>query len=376
MRAAFNLEILQSFGAKGQILDELATYGSHAFERVSEHPSIREVEAPHIKAYEGYVRESEVIGVFDALKQHLVQLQFPIETGISQTTQYKEVVIRGKAKGDGPGLRLYAPEQIRLQVFPDDLIGKVPVLLVPDKRDFKAIICALTKKNEPVEIPSSMGAAFIKGLNNWSRIRELRKMWTAEHPLSSWGQEFRQNILPNHKLYQDQLIVLSEQPYSNVPAEALHLGTEAWKSHSVKIRRAHECAHLFTLQQYGKMTNHIFDELIADYVGITSVLGRFDKNWFLHFMGLENGEGYREGGRFQNYLRDLSSGSASILQNIVRKAASSLEQFDLENKATDRASDRKNRIKAICETGLIPLASPEGVKLLKEKYESYEMTLA
>ncbi len=374
MRNVLEIEVLESFGARGRVLNELHQYCSHVFQKMDSIEQPDEAN-PQIEFYESMLLETNQQG-FEVLKKHLVQLQFPVKEGISQTEIYKDVVLRGKSKSGDYEMTLIAPDQIKLIVYSDDLIGKVPVLIVPDKSDFSTIVCALTNKNEPKPIPSSMGAAFIKGINNWSRIHQLKREWLDNNPLGSWSQEFRVNILPCHRLYQDQLIVLSEQPYSNVTAEKLGLAEEVWKSYSVEIRLAHECAHLFTLREYGKMENHIFDELIADYVGITSALGYFDLNWFLHFMGLEDPKSYREGGRFQNYLPNLSNESGKILQKILVAAAQNLYEFDaiLTKKNVD--SDRRKRIKSICETGLLDLASEFGIKILIDKHATNEMTFS
>lgn len=368
-----HVKLLQYFGAADQTLDELENYCNHSFESNNAQDA-QIADGLHIPAYQRYVQEAEIMGAFKTLKAHLVQLQFPIQEGISQTDIYKDVVLRGKSRSIEKGLSLLAPESIDLQVYQDDLIGKVPVLIIPEKKDFDTIVCALTNKNEPKVIPASMGAAFIKGLNNWSRIHDLKNDWVASNPFGSWNEEFRQHILPYPEQYQDQLILLSKQPYSNVQAEMLGLDDESWLSYSIEIRKAHECAHLFTLRQYGKMENHIFDELIADYVGITSALGRFELKWFLHFMGLEDPYVYREGGRFQNYLADLSPESISILREILKSAAQNLSEFDSSLDTNMRSSNRRNLIMAICETGFLPLASAKGPSLLAENYESLEIS--
>ncbi|MEL6559506.1 MAG: hypothetical protein AAFQ94_15050 [Bacteroidota bacterium] len=367
-------EVLKAFGASEDVLEELLQYFDHSFESKGHIEQAIE-DMPQISAYNGYVEEAKNVGAFEALRRQLKQLQLPVRAGMSQTESYKKVVLRGNNNTDSEMLALNAPDNISLEVYEDELIGKIPVLLVPNKEDFALFICALTNKNEPKEVPSSMGALFINGLNNWGRIHRLKEDWISKNPFGNWSEEFKSNVLPNKSLYKDQLIILSEQPYSNVSAENLQLDPTQWKSYSVAIRRAHECAHLFTLQRYGKIKHHLFDELIADYAGITSVLGRFQLEWFLHFMGLENPQQYREGGRFQNYVPGLSDESRQMLQKILVKAAINLANFDETLGAFKSPTCRKSRIQAICETGMLSIASADGVNQLMEKYNSHETSL-
>ena len=165
---------------------------------------------------------------------------------------------------------------------------------------------------------------------------------------------------------------IRDRPYSNVVASSLKLDDELWHSHSIEIRRAHECAHMFTLNHYGKMEHHIFDELVADYVGITSILGVFDLTWFLHFMGLEKYPDYRKGGRFQNYVPNLSDESRKMLQSILVRASGNLEKFDSKLGIPNNSKCKRNRIKSLCETSLLVLASDDGLRVLLEKYESFQ----
>ena len=146
---------------------------------------------------------------------------------------------------------------------------------------------------------------------------------------SAWKQVFR-GIIPQKALYQDRFILLSDGPYSAVPAASLGLTDAQWCSFSLTIRLEHECTHYFTRRVLGSMRNALFDELLADYMGMVVALGRFRADWFLRFMGLERYPHYREGGRLQNYRGKppLSDGAFQLLQALVHHAAKNLERFD------------------------------------------------
>ncbi|WP_325052207.1 DUF7005 family protein [Dulcicalothrix desertica] len=195
---------------------------------------------------------------------------------------------------------------------------------------------ALTKHNEPVAIPDSMGACIVAGFNNWDRIHQYRKQWSAKHPNDcsedKWAVEFRQ-IIAKKELYQDRFIILSDGYYSAVSPIDIGIEAEKWRCLSMKIRLEHECTHYFTQRLFGSMRNNLLDELIADYRGIVVANGRYRSDWFLRFLGLENFPDCRKTGRLQSYRGQppLSEGAFTILAKLVKAAAVNLEQFDTDN---------------------------------------------
>ena len=276
---------LKQFVKSEEAVEELLIYCENKFvsqNQVQDYSQNNEF----VKTWENYYCESQEIGVFKTLKKYLVQFQFPVEENISKTLDYKNVTLRGKPKQSKTNLELNQPDQITLEIYDKPVIGKVPVITVSNNKDFNTVICALSNKNEPKKIPSSMGASFIKGINNWDRIGRLKSTWLNENSSSTWNKFFKENIIPKPYLYKDNLIVLSTKKYSGI--ESIHIGVSEnnWKNLSLIIRREHECAHLFTLQYYGCMANNIHDEIIADYAGITKATDRFNKEWFLYLYGI------------------------------------------------------------------------------------------
>ena len=359
---------LRQYADSDETVEELLEYTRNRFTRSN--VEFTTGDSAQIKTYQEYILESESEGAFNVLQRKLVQLQFPVQEGISQSEEYKSATLRGKTRSGEYGLQLLEPEAITLEVYQSPIIGKVPVIIVPNDSDFASMVCALSNRNEPKPIPQSMGASFIKGINNWDRINTLKRRFFEHNPGQLWKDEFQKNIMPNRAFYQDELIILSTKPYSNVTNDLLGFDKQSWRSYSLKIRRAHECAHLFTLKYFGQISNNIHDELIADYAGITSVLGNFESDWFMHFMGLENFPHYRAGGRLQNYIGDLSSDAFRVLQVIVKRASDNLSRFDQTLKEPTNNNDRLNRVKSICRCDLINMAMDDGWKHLLEVYES------
>ncbi len=320
--------------------------------------------------WDDYSKDNANNNVFDLLKRCYPQLNFPIETGIEKSVLYKEFVFKGKI--DLTSLPCYLeltdPKNIKLE---NNICqaGKIPVLIIPNQEDFVKIIQCLLHKNNPVEVPQSMGAVLINGLNNWERIRNIKKEWQAKNPSENWNQEFA-NVILNKSLYKDKLIILSTKPYSNIAANQLGLTDDEWISNSVSIRREHEFTHLYTLKKYGYASNNLHDELIADYIGIIKTLGYYEEVWMFHFMGLEQYPKYRWGARLENYVKDnrLSQEDFRQLIKIVKNAIETISIFDKKLGKLKSSKDQICRINALCETGLTELASQNGAVLLLERY--------
>ncbi|WP_272149795.1 DUF7005 family protein [Tenacibaculum aiptasiae] len=365
---------LKKFVKSEKAVDELIVYTKNKFNSIDKKASSYNNE--FIKVWEDYKKESLEIGCFNTLKKYLVQLQFPVKKNISKTEDYKNVTLRGRQKQSDGFLELNKADDIVFELYDSPIVGKVPVIIVPNEEDFTTVICALSNKNEPKKLPNSMGALFINGINNWDRIHKLKSSWLKKNPLGNWKQAFKTDILPNPYLFKDKLIVLSGKGYSGIKSKQLGISDEEWKSSSLIIRREHECVHLFTLQYYGRMANNIHDEIIADYAGITRVLGNFNKEWFLNFMGLEAYPKYRLGGRLQNYQQPISLSEESFngLKLLVKGISETIANFDDILGEIKNSNDYLNRIKSICEVSIITMASHKGVEALINSYNSKNYT--
>ncbi len=357
-------------------VEELLAYTFNKF--IKSDSSLPTLSEEMVKTWKYYHDESKEKGCFNTLQKYLVQLQFPVKEGISKTEDYINTTLKGKKKKGNGCLKLNKPNEVILDLYQSPLIGKVPIIIVPNKEDFRIIICAVSNKNEPKELPNSMGALIISGINNWDRIQTLKSDWLKDNPFGNWNAAFKKNILPNTNLYKDQIIVLSFGGYSGVISEQVGVKESEWNNISLEIRREHECTHLFTKQYYGCMANNMHDEIVADYAGITKVLGRFNISWFLHFMGLENYPSYKQGGRLQNYNApvNLSVDAFDGLKKIVFQAAKNIDSFDEALGKIGSSEEQLTRIKCICEVDLISMASPMGVKFLRQIYEDKKSVAA
>lgn len=366
-----------SLGASQSEAAELSVYDASRFEI----PTIAPNQFPlpdenFVATWETYVDAVETSGSITSIYPWLPQLQFPIQEGMAKEPAYQAAISRGLfsyPSNIASGLPLEEPKLCKLHIHPS-LAGRIPVFSAGIRSDFISLVRAFIKKNEPAPIPASMGAVIIGGYNNFHRIHCLRETFLGSgESATSWPERFQQ-IKQEKALYHDRFILLSPGPYSAVTARTLGLCEQEWLELSRVIRLEHECTHYFTRRVFFSMQNNLLDELLADFCGIEAASGQYRADWALAFLGLEDSSSYRNGGRLENYrgTPSLSEGSFVVLQKLVRKAITHLEQFSLE--ATfDRNSSasRVARIFSIASHGLHELAKEEAVETLKQRFHSY-----
>ncbi len=358
-RNAMRARVLTGFGACGRVVEEWLHF---AGSRLAPEPAgLPLAPEPHVAAWRGYAAEAAERGAWAALRPRLPQLQFPIRAGISRSDAYRAATRRGAAPPAGPGLVLGRPDALRLSIE-DGLAGPVPVLWTPHRDDFVCLVQALSGRNEPEPVPDSMGACLVSGFNNWDRLAALRCRWLAADPVGDWAEEFRR-ILPHKELYQDRFLVLTDGPYSNVPAAAVGSSADEWLHVSRTLRLAHEQAHYLALRVFGTPLDRPLDEAIADYVAIVTACGRYRADWFLRFVGLEAFPNYRAGGRLENYRGrpPLSDAAFRVLQALVRAAADNLQRYDEGHfRGERRGSDLARTVVRLSRLTLEELADPAG----------------
>jgi hypothetical protein len=331
MNLRFQADTLASFGASPEETEELLRYNENLFDlgalAGTELPLPDE---PFVAVWEDWEKQARERGAFAVLREHMPQLRFPIREGISGTEAYRAATLRGVPPEEIPeatGLPLARPELVEIVLHPSPA-GRIPLVIVRGREEFVALLRAIARKNEPAPVPDAQGALMISGYNNWTRIRAL-------------GAEFRR-LQAQKELYQDRFILLSNGPYSAVPAAELGLSKEEWREMSLVIRREHECTHYLTRRLFGSMRNNVLDEILADYAGITAAAGRFRADWLLRFLGA----------RLDLYRGDppLTDGAFRILRVLLEAAAENIERWD-------GPGDRTARILTLASLRLEDLAA-------------------
>lgn len=269
-------------------------------------------DAPFVQVWQEYIGEIPQLGALTALSQRLVQLQFPVEEGMSANPHYLLATRKGiptTTMKVATGTKLEQPANLKVYLH-QTYGGRIPVIETHNRNDFETLVRVFSYRNEPVKIPASMGACLIKGYNNWDRVARYKN--TTEN--------FDFNQMKSQKeLYQDTFIILNNNFYSGVPSAMLGLADEQWSKLSMLIRREHEATHYFTLRFLGSAQNHLLDEFIADYMGIVAAHGRYRADLFIHFMG----------GRLTNYLKDMKLSNEALEQvmALIKKAAINVEEL-------------------------------------------------
>lgn len=355
------IDQLAALGADPGEIEELRAYTEIAFDLdATRGPlTLPLPDEPFIDCWQTWAEEGQERSVWAVLRARLPQLRFPIRAGISASEDYLAATRRGAPVDDlaeATGLGLEHPEGLRLEIHPTPA-GRIPLLITRGRADFVALVQALARRNEPVPVPESMGALAVAGYNNWERVRALQQR--SAMPFA--------DLRERRELYQDRFIVLSDGPYSDVPAAEMGFEEHAWRERSLVLRREHECAHYFTRRVLGSMRNHLHDELIADDAGICAVAGRFRADWFLRFLGIS---GRAEAARLEIYrgTPPLSDGAWVIAQKLLTRAAHNLERFDAQRGDTP-PHERAPRIAALASLGLLGLAAEDAVARLARRLE-------
>jgi hypothetical protein len=326
--------VLGSCGASPEVVDELLAYGAPPGGGSAVRVSVPLADEPHVDAWQDYEAQARRIGAIDALTPHFAQLRFPIQAGISGQDPYRQATRQGRfeeADAFRPGLVFRHPERIELHVC-ETMGGRVPVLVAGDREDFVALVQAFTERNEPVVVSPAMGACLVRGLNNWSRIGAYRREWERRQGDAGgarWADEFRR-LAERKDLYQDRLVILSSGAYSAVASADVGLQETDWLARSLIIRREHEFTHYFTYRVFGAIRSHVFDELIADFVGLVHAFGRYRADLALRFLGLESYPLSRADGRLGVYRGQppLSDAAMTIVGGLAVRAARNLAAID------------------------------------------------
>jgi hypothetical protein len=326
----FRADFWRGYGASPDTIDELLAYAHNPFlqkalDGLVALPNLRFplADEPFVTAWQGYwQRWQQGQPLASILGQVFIELNFPVELGISRDSTYRQAAKTGLL----PSPTMHTPFSfanpagLSLRIEPT-LAGALPWLYLPDRFDFVGLVQRIAFKNEPLSVPDSMGACLISGYNNWARYHDYQAVW---------GALLGKNKPPK-AMYQDRFVLLSGGGYSGLSAEAMGYSAAAWADHSVALRLRHECAHYLLRRVFGLMRNHIFDEFLADSAAIMAVAGAYNADWLLRFMGLEAYPSYRQGGRLQNYKAGtgraaLSAAAFDHLQHWLYTAAQQLAQ--------------------------------------------------
>jgi len=246
----------------------------------------------------------------DINKEHPVLEGAEVISNLAQT--YKQLYLR-----PGDGADMYAavvklgvdPEPKDLSHFvtnPEDTsffnvtpAGDVRVITLHERHDFETFLMIMGNKCRVYEIPATQGACILDGVIN-------RPRYEAGNP------DFK-----------DALIILSVGPYSGVPYDRTPFTEDEWIKLSHTIRQYHECTHFVCRRMFREKIDPIWDELVADAVGLMAAVGKYDTVLANTFLGITDGK--YTGGRLENYtdpneiLPRVISAMESIKEESIKK---------------------------------------------------------
>lgn len=314
-RDAARLAFWQDLGVEAPEAEKLAAFCQPLSEPVTTLPLPSEPQETFYQFLPSYGQE-----LFQALISAFPQLCFSPAPGLCQSQEWEAVVRRGEQPLPSSRAPLQAINHLELRLHPTPA-GTMPALIAGCRKDFVLLTQLLAHRGEPVPIPESMGAVLIQGLVNWQRFRQLSatpKLWE-----QGWEKSWSQSTEEKWR-YRDRLAIASRGVYSGVQAPP-ELRPSAWLDASLTIRLAHEATHYVTIRLFGKLGHTVLEELVADWVGLGTAFGSYRPDLARQFMGVENQNRVRLGGRLTNYQpSDLPQPAFAALAQAVFLAINSL----------------------------------------------------
>ena len=202
--------------------------------------------------------------------------------------------------------------------------GEVLAITLHDRSDFETFLQIMAEGCRMTPIPPTQGAVILDGVINHRKIERHREAFyhaalEAGRPEPSWLEWDieRARFTQDRANYTDALIVLSGGPYSALSAERAGFTESEWLALSHTIRKYHECTHFVCRRFYPDKVDAIWDELVADAVGILAALGRYDTRLAMLVLGIENGE--YVGGRLENYVPPETKDKGQYIEGILTK---------------------------------------------------------
>jgi hypothetical protein len=296
-----------------------------------------------------------------------------VREGISKTAPYGAVTLRGDpfdASAFGGELELEDPDGLRLLIH-EHPAGALPILVARHRGDFETLVRAIAWRGEPRPISPAVSAQIVTGFINWDRLRSYRATWSTQvDPAMAdrlWPFEMGRLAESERWRFQDRFVIVGVRAYSGVPAATLGLDMDedTWVHTSTTLRVEHEMTHYATHRVYGAMSLNLLDETIADFMGATFALGRFEASWLLTFLGLEAWPAIREDGRLRTYTRELSPDAVALLARVTVAGAAGLQRIAEQQY---HPAERERFFLALAGMTLELLAAPDAVTIFEERY--------
>ena len=228
--------------------------------------------------------------------EHFPQISAAPQPGDVPCPAYRQAALRGEIVSSTLPHLIGSPDD-RLW-YEQTPAGSVPVLYLHNRQDFECCYQILACKCCAVPVPDTLGAVTIFGLNDWGAIHTHMQNCPFTRPADRRAEQ--QRFLSDPKNYKTPLVLLSGGCYSAVPAAQTPWEEPEWLSISRSIRLYHELTHVVCRSLYPQYRHEIFDEVLADCMGLLFAIGRYDTTLAKRFLGIAPNGSYT-GGRLANY---------------------------------------------------------------------------
>ena len=197
--------------------------------------------------------------------------------------------------------------------------GPVEVLFLARRADFETFLQIVGHKSNPVPIARTVGAITYRGLADWGKVAAAREAYLAADG-DDWGGEFAR-LAREPGAFRSEIVVISEGPYSNLPAAQTPYAPDEWTRVSREIRLHHECAHVVCRRTMPDDVLPVWDEVTADVVGLLVATGGYDAGLARRFLGV-TALGFT-GGRLAEYLDE---GQLARIDEVASEVAAACER--------------------------------------------------
>ncbi|MGN0669820.1 MAG: DUF7005 family protein [Oscillospiraceae bacterium] len=278
------------------------------------------------------------MSVIGELAGRFPQIYIKPEEGASQSEIYRGIVRKGESfSGDLSHFICSDEDSLTVAETP---AGKVEIVFLKNRADFECFYRIMAAKCEPVPILRTVGAAYIGGINDWSKIHAHLAEYAQNGGTDSTGEFAR--FTADKSNYKTSIILLSDGFYSNLSCENTPFSEEQWLKISLDIRKYHELTHFVCRHFFPTKINAVWDEIIADFYGLLCATGSYDAALALKFLGIVDGK--YTGGRLERYVE------APITEELVGEIvgiSALLEEFVPEK--FDRDEDNFSTVISIQE---------------------------
>lgn len=250
------------------------------------------------------------------------QLYLTPKKGISETGMYYDIVRYGKIppemdearKKEGlSGFKCSERDRYFSETTP---AGKVDIVYLHERCDFERFLQIMVYSGEPANVASRIESAEILGVTNWRKIEDhMNEYLSRGGEKSSWRDELRR-FTNNKQNYQDSIILLGNSGYSGLSADDTGFGDIIWEEVSLKIKIYSSCARFICRRLFSEYKNIIWEEILADCIGILFAFNKYDTLLAKKLLGITK-KGYDKKSRFMNFCIDLGYDAEVLAMRIT-----------------------------------------------------------